>query len=52
MDVLISWSKNQSREIAAAFYDWLPKVVRKSSLGCPTLTLTRASPGSVRCRTP
>lgn len=27
MDVLISWSKNQSRELAAAFHGWLPKVV-------------------------
>ena len=27
MDVLISWSKNQSREMASVFHDWLPKVV-------------------------
>ncbi len=27
MDVLISWSKKQSREMASAFYGWLPKVV-------------------------
>lgn len=27
MDVLISWSKNQSRELASAFRGWLPKVV-------------------------
>ncbi len=27
MDVLISWSKNQSREMASLFHDWLPKVV-------------------------
>jgi hypothetical protein len=27
MDVLISWSKKQSREMASVFHDWLPKVV-------------------------
>lgn len=27
MDVLVSWSKKQSKEIATVFYDWLPKVV-------------------------
>lgn len=27
MDVLISWSKSQSRELASLFHDWLPKVV-------------------------
>lgn len=27
MDVLISWSKSQSQELASAFYGWLPKVV-------------------------
>lgn len=27
MDVLISWSKKQSRELASAFHGWLPKVV-------------------------
>lgn len=27
MDVLISWSKYQSRELASAFHGWLPKVV-------------------------
>ena len=27
MDVLISWSKNQSREMATLFHGWLPKVV-------------------------
>ena len=27
MDVLISWSKKQSREMAAVFHGWLPKVV-------------------------
>lgn len=27
MDVLISWSKNQSRELASAFHGWLPMVV-------------------------
>ena len=26
-DVLISWSKKQSREMASVFHDWLPKVV-------------------------
>ncbi len=26
-DVLISWSKKQSQEIASVFYEWLPKVV-------------------------
>jgi hypothetical protein len=27
MDVLISWSKKQSREMASVFHGWLPKVV-------------------------
>lgn len=27
MDVLISWSKNQSRQVASVLYGWLPKVV-------------------------
>ena len=27
MDVLLSWSKSQSREMAAVFHGWLPKVV-------------------------
>ncbi len=27
MDVLISWSKSQSRDIATVFRDWLPKVL-------------------------
>jgi len=27
MDVLISWSKKQSRELASVFHSWLPKVV-------------------------
>ena len=27
MDVLISWSKGQSREMASVFHEWLPKVV-------------------------
>jgi hypothetical protein len=27
MDVLISWSKGQSREMAAVFHGWLPRVV-------------------------
>lgn len=27
MDVLISWSKSQSREMASVFHGWLPKVV-------------------------
>ena len=27
MDVLISWSKKQSREVASVFHGWLPKVV-------------------------
>ena len=27
MDVLISWSKNQSRQVASVFRTWLPKVV-------------------------
>lgn len=27
MDVLISWSKNRSREVATLFHDWLPKVL-------------------------
>lgn len=27
MDILISWSKKQSREMAAVFHTWLPKVV-------------------------
>ena len=27
MDVLISWSKKQSKEMAAVFHAWLPKVV-------------------------
>jgi hypothetical protein len=26
-DVLISWSKKQSKEMASVFYEWLPKVV-------------------------
>ena len=27
MDVLISWSKKQSKEMAVVFHSWLPKVV-------------------------
>jgi len=27
MDVLISWSKKQSKEMASVFHDWLPKAV-------------------------
>lgn len=27
MDVLLSWSKKQSREMASVFHEWLPKVV-------------------------